>query len=101
MPSKIRPQSTHPIQALSSHFVLASDGQRMPRGSRLLPPRGAKCQVAGFVTPRLTVRAPDGVQRRAEFHGLYEAMGTARKAWVLIDSRRPAQYVKRAAKPAG
>ena len=38
---------------LSSHFVLAGDSKRVLRGSRPKSPRGAKCQVTGYVPPRL------------------------------------------------
>ena len=38
--------------SLSSDF-LASDGQRVLTGSRPKSPRGAKCLVAGYVSPRL------------------------------------------------
>ena len=40
------------IQNLSSCF-LASDGQRVLRGSRPKSSRGTKCLVTGYVTPRL------------------------------------------------
>ena len=71
MPTETYQKQHFRFKPLSSHFVLAGDGKRMLRGSRPKSPRGAKCLVAGCVTPSLQWEAPDGVQRRlqSDLHG--------------------------------
>ena len=55
MPCKsYQQQHSEAIQNSLSSCFLASDGQRVLRGSRPKSPRGAKCLVAGCVTPRLS-----------------------------------------------
>ena len=77
-----------------AHFVLASDGQRVLRGSRPKSPRGAKCRMPVESTLPLEASA-GGVQRRAEYHGLHGEVGDRWESPGWERLRAKGQYVKR------